>query len=120
MAATPEDLANALVRRHRHAIELQHERAREVRRRIDEALREADRAGRFRRAFLIGSLAHGTFGVGSDVDVVVEGLASDDAGALYGALVAAAGTEVDLLRMEELPQSFRARVEQEGVLLYGP
>ena len=117
MVTTPEQLAATLVRRRKEALERDRARATDVRRRLEtEISREG---GRFRRAFLIGSLARGSFGAASDVDVVVEGLDPGELGTLYGALVAALGVEVDLLRFEDLTPSFRARVEQEGVLLRG-
>ncbi len=59
--------------------------------------------------------ARGAFGTGSDVDVVVAGLSVEDAGALWGELVERLGTQVDLLRLEELPPAFRRRVLEEGV-----
>jgi predicted nucleotidyltransferase len=73
--------------------------------------------GRTPRAWLIGSLAWGGFGVRSDVDVVVEGLAPRESTELELALVRRLGLPVDLLRFEELPESFRARVQREGVVV---
>jgi predicted nucleotidyltransferase len=119
MPTTPADLAAALVRRHRQAHDEARAHAAQTRARLEAVIEEQGKAGRFRRAFLIGSLAHGTFGAGSDIDVVLEGLAPDDVGLLYDALVSATHTEVDVLRLEELPPSFQERVEREGILLHG-
>lgn len=120
MPTTPADFAATLVRRNREARTSAHAREQQARAAIESVLAEHAKAGRFRRAFLIGSLAHGTFGAGSDVDVVLEGLPHDGVGVLYDALVAATRTEVDNLRLGDLPPSFRQRVEREGVLPYGP
>lgn len=71
------------------------------------------------RAWLIGSLAWGGFGERSDVDVVVEGLASEAATRLEQVLVRMAGVPVDLLHLETLPEAFRERVVAEGVAVHG-
>ncbi len=119
MVTTPDQMAATLLGRHRRALEESRARAVAVRSAVERVISERGRAGEVRRAWLIGSLAHGTFGAGSDVDVVVEGLDPQQVGALYGALVDASRTEVDLLRLEELPPAFAARVLAEGVLLHG-
>lgn len=71
------------------------------------------------RAWLIGSLAWGGFGERSDVDLVLSGVGSAQATEIEDAVVQAAGTAVDVLELEELPASFRARVESEGCALHG-
>ncbi len=71
--------------------------------------------GAARRAWLIGSLAWGQFGVRSDVDVVLEGLAIDCIGAVADRIAGRVQCEVDVLRIEDLPESFRRRVLSEGV-----
>jgi predicted nucleotidyltransferase len=119
MPTTPADLAATLVRRHRQTRDEVRAHAAQARASLEAVIGEQGKAGRFRRAFLIGSLAHGSFGAGSDIDVVLEGLAPDDVGLLYDALVSATHTEVDVLRLEELPPSFQERVEREGILLHG-
>lgn len=65
-------------------------------------------------AWLIGSAAWGAFGERSDLDVVVRGLRSEDAVALADRLAERAGIEVDLLRWEELDESFRTRILAAG------
>lgn len=114
MSVRPEELAATLCRRRAVRFAAEQQRARDIRLRLWAAMQEAQRDKLIEHAWLIGSLAHGSFGAGSDVDVVVQGLALPDLGVLYGKLVECLGTEVDLLRLEELPGSFRARVYQEG------
>jgi len=72
------------------------------------------------RAWLIGSLAWGGFGVRSDVDLVLNGVPAEVAVELERAVARAAKAPVDLLILETLPAAFRARVEREGLTLHGP
>ena len=72
-----------------------------------------------RRVVLVGSLARGDFRLGSDIDLVVEGLPED---ALFRAgadLEALAGDiEVDLVPLEAATSAFVARaVAAEGIVL---
>ena len=69
------------------------------------------------RAWLIGSLAWGEYGAGSDVDVVVEGVSPQGIDELWARLSRTLGERLDLLRLEELPPSFRARVLSEGIAI---
>ncbi len=66
-------------------------------------------------AWLVGSAAWGGWGERSDVDVVVRALDPRDFVAAWDRLGDAAGVHVDLLRIEELADGFRARVERDGV-----
>lgn len=118
MSVKPEELASTLVRRRREARIGELQRAEEVRQRLLEAVAEEIGSGCFSRAWLIGSLAWGYFGVRSDVDLVVEGLALSEGGALWNRLGERLGVEVDLLRLEELPERFRDRVLSEGIALH--
>jgi predicted nucleotidyltransferase len=68
---------------------------------------------------LIGSLAWGGFGELSDVDVVLKGARAEQASRLEVLLTRILRLPVEVLRLEELPQSFRARVVQEGTRLHG-
>jgi predicted nucleotidyltransferase len=68
-------------------------------------------------AWVVGSAAWGGFGERSDLDVVVEGLAPEAAAAAADTLAGVAGLPVDLLRLEELPETFRERVRRDGVRL---
>jgi predicted nucleotidyltransferase len=113
----PEDLAQALVARRKAANAAHAHRAVELRSALDAVIEHAVRDRAIRRAWLIGSLARGDFGVGSDVDVVVEGLAPERFASFWAVLCERLETEVDLLRLEELPPSFRARVLEEGIPL---
>lgn len=117
MRVRPEELAALLVARRRAAEDAHRRRAAALRRALDEVLAEAASDGAIRRAWLIGSLARGAFGAGSDVDVVVEGLAADRIGTLWGQLSERLGAHVDLLRLEDLPIDFRQRVVDEGTRL---
>ena len=115
MAVQPGDLAATLVCRHRQRREYQRQRAEQVRRIVDDTVLSALESGRFRRAWLIGSLAHGHFGVRSDVDLVVEGLPAHELPAMWNELCELLDLHVDLLRLEELPATFRERVLREGL-----
>lgn len=70
-------------------------------------------------AWLIGSLAWGGFGERSDVDVVLRGCSSKAACRVEVALTTALRVAVEVLRFEELPATFRQRIEREGVRLHG-
>ena len=119
MAARPEDLAAEMKRRRRVERTRRARRAETLRREVRRSLSHAAQSGDIQRAWLIGSLARGAFGAGSDVDIVVAGMAPEAVGPLWGALVQRLGAEVDLLRLEELPADFRERVEREGEQLVG-
>jgi uncharacterized protein len=71
-----------------------------------------------RRVLLVGSLARGDFGPGSDIDLVAEGLADDAFFAIGAELEAlAGGFRVDLVPLESATAAYRARVAEEGVAL---
>lgn len=71
-----------------------------------------------RRVVLFGSLATGRFGPGSDIDLAVEGLAPGTVIDVGVALEPLAGRfQLDLVRLEALPDGFRARVERDGMTL---
>lgn len=69
------------------------------------------------RAWLIGSLAWGGFGVRSDVDLVCDGISSERLLALEHLVTTTTGAAVDLLDLEALTPSFRDRVLGEGLSL---
>ncbi|HZD05102.1 MAG TPA: hypothetical protein VE173_09290 [Longimicrobiales bacterium] len=71
------------------------------------------------RAWLIGTAAWGGAHGRSDVDVVVEGLASEHYGGLWDWLSQACGLDIDLLRIEDMKPRFRQRVLSEGVPVHG-
>lgn len=73
-----------------------------------------------RRVLLFGSLARGSAGPGSDVDLWVEGLPAEaylDAVSLVREAVTA--TDVDLVRAEWSRPSVHERVLREGIVLHG-
>ncbi len=109
----PEELARALVRRHERARRDADLEAERVRASLLRALADAPPPSP-RRQWLIGSLAWGGFGEGSDVDLVVEGLDAAEASALTAHLIFALPVPAHVLRLEELSPSFRARVLAEG------
>ncbi|MBI3182595.1 MAG: nucleotidyltransferase domain-containing protein [Myxococcales bacterium] len=67
-----------------------------------------------RRIVLVGSLDAPWFTEQSDVDLVVEGISSGRAGFAEERTVELLGVRVDLLRYEELDESFREVVAREG------
>jgi predicted nucleotidyltransferase len=71
------------------------------------------------RAWLIGSLAWGGFGVRSDVDLVLADVDGPQTTAIEIAVCKAVGVEVDLLMLQHLPRSFCERVEREGLAIHG-
>lgn len=95
----------------------------EARARDDEALRRAEgllgrmgdaaallRAAGAGRVWLFGSLAEGRPRPESDVDLAVEGLPGAAFFEALAALMTLFGTRVDLVRLEEAPDSLRERV----------
>jgi predicted nucleotidyltransferase len=50
----------------------------------------------------------------SDVDLAVEGLAADTRDAASADLEHLLGSDVDLVRIEAAPETFRRRIESEG------
>ena len=74
---------------------------------------------RFRRLYLFGSVT-GTSGlaVWSDIDMAVEGLATEDYWPLLGTLNAEAKYRLDLKPLEEIPPAWRQRIKTSGVVLY--
>jgi predicted nucleotidyltransferase len=114
MSVTPAELAATLLRRaaaRRVADESDELRCRgEVLRLIPALRRELG----FRRAWLIGTLAWGGFGVRSDIDVVLEGADAEVAHAVAERLGEATGREVDVLLLETVPTSFGERIVTDG------
>lgn len=117
MSVSVEESARSLRERALRARAEREDRARRVRADVEMQLRahlppEA-------RAWLIGSLAWGEFGERSDVDLVLDGVTDPDASRIEEAVARAAGVEVDLLYLGDLPPSFRQRVERDGIRIDG-
>ncbi len=93
-------------------------RAKVVRDRLMQSLRSELIPGT--RAWLIGSLAWGGFGDHSDVDLVLRGADPAFASRLEMLLTRELDVPVEVLRIEDLPASFRERVERDGVQCHGP
>jgi predicted nucleotidyltransferase len=90
-------------------------RALAIARRLAQVLVDRYGAG---RVLLVGSLARGDFGLGSDIDLAAEGVPDDRffaAGAELEAL--AGGFRVDLVPLESATAAFRERAAAEGVVL---
>lgn len=117
MGVAPAELAQTLVERERKKREEHARRAAELKARLSEWAHRAQQALLIKKAWLIGSLAWGTYGEASDVDVVVEGLSHADEARTWLELADWLDSQVDLLRLEDLPESFAKRVRAEGVPL---
>ncbi|HXJ21564.1 MAG TPA: nucleotidyltransferase domain-containing protein [Polyangia bacterium] len=72
------------------------------------------------RAWLIGSLAWGEFGSNSDIGLVFDGVDAGRSVEIETAVARSIGKPVDILSLTDLPASFRARVEGEGMAIHGP
>jgi predicted nucleotidyltransferase len=117
MTVRPQDLASTLVARRRSEFCRWEAEAERRHRAVRDAVRTLFQDGAIRRAWLIGSLAWGRPGAGSDVDLVVEGLDAMSQARAWAELQSSLRTPVDLLRLEDLPAAFRARVLEEGELV---
>lgn len=115
MPVTASETAALLLRRQAKRKEADRARADRVRQTAVEAIRRRLPAGA--RAWLFGSIAWGGFGARSDVDVAVEGVTPAEAASLELHLVSVLGLHVDLLRVEELPAPFVARIREHGDLV---
>ena len=115
MSVDPAALAATLLARHRAEDAEIRRRASGIRDRLQIAVVAAIEGGMIARAWLVGSLAWGGFGIRSDVDVVVEGVAAEQAAALWERLSDVIGSPIDLLRLESLTPEFRDRVLRYGI-----
>lgn len=86
-------------------------------RRLREAI-EILKAYRAKRVFLFGSVAKGTSGDYSDIDLACEGLPPDQFFEVLGKLLVMPGRSIDLVDMKEVKDTIRKRIEREGILLY--
>jgi predicted nucleotidyltransferase len=116
MDPLPAEIAKTLAARDRQAEEKRNAREAEVRSRVVTLVRAMlPESG---RAWLIGSLAWGGFGLRSDVDLVLEGIKGEAAVSIELAVAQAAETEVDVIDFELLPASLRDRVLREGIAIH--
>jgi len=116
VTVTAHDAAQHLQRRARDA-RLQSEAvAATTLARVVEAVRSHLPAGA--HAWLIGSLAWGGFGLGSDVDLVVDGIDGPTRLKLEEVVGHVASAPVDLLELDTLPAAFRERIERQGLPLH--
>lgn len=118
--ATPSSLVATLVARRRVARAAHSERAARLRAVVAGVASGARAVGAVDAAWLIGSLAWGDFGARSDVDVVVRGADAASLGALAARFGDALDAEIDLMRIEELPDAFARRVLAEGLRIDEP
>jgi predicted nucleotidyltransferase len=114
---TPTDTARHL----RHLVAERHRRAAGRARRLRQGLPAAAQLlGEIygaRRVVLFGSLATGSVSETSDVDLAVEGLPGPRYFAALSDLMALLACPVDLIRIEEAPESLRQRIAAEGEVL---
>jgi predicted nucleotidyltransferase len=114
MSVTPAELAATLLRRAAARRVEDADDAERCRREVLTLLPSLRGELGFRRAWLIGTLAWGGFGVRSDIDVVLEAADADVAHAVAEGLAHATGREVDVLVFETLPRSFQDRIVKDG------
>lgn len=117
MGTSPADLARTLRQRAAAAQRVDAAEAERCRACVAEVLRGLRRTHDFGRAWLIGSLAWGAFGVRSDVDIVLEGASAATLLELAERVGEKTDRVVDALALEALPSGFRARVLAEGALV---
>ena len=73
----------------------------------------------FRRLYLFGSVALGSrLSAWSDIDLAVEGLATEDYWPLVGMLAADARYPVDVKPLEDMLPSGREQIRARGIVLY--
>jgi predicted nucleotidyltransferase len=124
MPVHPADLAATLVGR-RGADRARHRaRAERLIARVRQLGRSLRAEGAIEGSWLVGSLAWGGFGARSDVDLVVRGAALEAMGAVASRAAEQLGPDaegrIDVLRLEDLPPSFRDRVLTSGLRLDEP
>lgn len=116
MAVTPEETASYLLRRfaaRREAPSITH-----LRELVRSVVPELARAHGASREYLFGSLAWGLADERTDVDLAVEGIGSTRIDGFAGALMMRLPAQVDVVPLEEAPESLRRRITSEAVLLY--
>ena len=71
-----------------------------------------------KRVFLYGSEAKGSQHSFSDIDLACEGISPDRFFKVLGRLLLMIERPVDLVDLKDVKETFRKRIEREGVLLY--
>jgi predicted nucleotidyltransferase len=117
VTVTPQQLAETVKRRVSARNAELRAQAETLRAEVQRWANETVSAGYAARVWLIGSLATGSWGEASDVDVVLEGVSAGTDGRLWTELGRRLGVQVDLLCIEELPASFAESVRATGVVL---
>lgn len=113
MFPSAQETAAILRKRDDAARERQMAREAEVRRQVIQIVQQ--RIVPPARAWLIGSLAWGGFGSKSDVDLVVSEVNPADELQVELTIARAVNAEVDVLKLEHLPESFRERILTTGL-----
>lgn len=112
MPVTPSEAAATLQRRYRERHLARVERAKLVHQRVKNVVR--DLALSKARIWLIGSLADGSFGERSDIDIVIDTVDDAQANRLFDQLERELALPIDLLLWRELDTTFQARVLRDG------
>ena len=113
MPVRPSDVAETLRGRAHAEAERAHARARALRAKLPRAREALERSGA-REVWLFGSLARGTETSSSDVDLAVSGMPAERLFSALAELMELFGARVDLVRLEDAPESLRRRVLEEG------
>jgi len=113
MGVRPSDVAETLRGRARAEDERARVRARALRAKLPRARDVLERAGA-REIWLFGSFAKGAETASSDVDLAVAGLPAERLFPALAELMDLFGVRVDLVRLEDAPESLRLRVIEEG------
>jgi len=71
-----------------------------------------------KRVFLYGSEVKGKQHRFSDIDLACEGITPDRFFEVFGRLLSMIERRVDLVDLKDVKETFRKRIEREGVLLY--
>ena len=103
-----------LLHRNRERLEKRKVRRAEILRSLEKAAAGFREEFGVKRILLIGSVNTNWFSERSDVDIVVEGLDPSRTHTAERRLLEIVSAPVDLLLMEELDESFRDAIEEEG------
>ena len=113
-SVSPADTARHLRQRAASAAALGAERARRLRSRLPVAVQLLRERHGAETVVLFGSLANGACRAESDVDLAVSGLPKDRYFQALADLMEVFAGPVDLVRLEDAPESLRERIAAEG------